>query len=190
MSGYDDFNPNNMTGGNSTQDNGLPPGKYKARAIDGALGESGEKKTPCVDVMFRIEEGDHAGEEIGWQGWMTDKAVKTTFRALRNMGWQGDNVTELVGIDQNIVELDVQRETYEGKTRTKVKWVNRPGGFRASPLATDQAKAIAAKFKGYAIESRKEAAKSGPAAHEKEAPARTPEQIKAAMGISDDDIAF
>ena len=47
-------------------------------------------------------------------------------RALRAMGWSGDDITDLSDCTKNEVELVVEMETWEGETRAKVKWVTAP----------------------------------------------------------------
>ena len=53
------------------------------------------------------------------------------------------------GLGSTEVSLLIHNETYNGETRSKVQFVNRPGGIAMkSPMTPEQAKAFAARMKG------------------------------------------
>lgn len=130
------------------------PGNHRARATQAALGTSSTGNDQ-VAVQFEIldwETGTPNGEKITWYGSFTDKAFPITVRALRNMGWTGDDLSDLSTVSANEVVLDVAQEEYDGKLQTKVKWVNaiedNSGPVLKAPMSEDKAKAFAAKMKG------------------------------------------
>lgn len=135
----------------------IPQGKYRARAKNADFGFTLNGKEQVL-VTFDLLDPDYDGETISWFGYFTDKTQERTMQALRYCGWQGDDVTNLDGISDQEVELVIEHETYEGKTRAKVKWVNRLGGgvTMKAPMAEAQRKAFAAKMKALAIQSRKD----------------------------------
>lgn len=120
--------------------------KYRARCCGAPTWEqnsnSGNWQTA---VPFEVSDGEHAGEGITWIGVMHDTADKNgttgherVILSFQYMGWQGDDITELAELtDEQAmallpeeVELSCDLDTFEGKTRLKVQWVNRPGAGR------------------------------------------------------------
>lgn len=122
----------------------IPAGKHNARGLMGTDDATRpglvEAKTgnPGVSVIVVVEGGDHDGTRLRWDGWLTDTQMgdstvaQRTIESLRYMGWQGELLTDLTGIDANLVQIVVEHETRdingEMKTFPKVVWVNRLGG--------------------------------------------------------------
>jgi hypothetical protein len=134
----------------------ISAGRHKARAVEGALGMTGTGKEQ-VGVMMEITAGEHAGETITWYGFFTEKTIERTMESLRHMGWSGDDLSDLTGIDANEVTIVIEHETGDdGKERARVKWVNAGGGGLAmrDVMDADAAKAFAQRMKGAAIASR------------------------------------
>lgn len=111
----------------------IAEGTYPAIAVqngDGSwmqLGESKEKKTKQVIVNVKITEGEHAGKVRAWIGFFTPDTVDRTLESLRNFGFKGDDLS----VDEpltNPINIVIKHETYEGKTRERVAWINKPGG--------------------------------------------------------------
>jgi len=128
----------------------LPEGTFAAVARGATLSESENKKTPQVVVSFEITTAEHAGTTINWFGFLTDKTTERTIESLRYAGWKGSDLSDLSDLsksDTPIVELVIEHEEYEGKTRPKVQWVNRVGRA-GKALPAEQAKALAAKMRG------------------------------------------
>jgi hypothetical protein len=121
---------------------------YKGRAVSWGLGTT-EKGNPQIAVTFVITTAGADLEEITWYGYFTDKTEERTIQSLRYCGWQGDDFTNLDGMNENEVELVIEDEDYQGKTYTKVKWVNRPGGSAAlkAPLAGNALQEFAARMR-------------------------------------------
>jgi hypothetical protein len=120
---------------------------YRAKAREWGLGESGTGK-PQVAVSFLVltEGATHA--QLTWYGYFTDETFDRTVESLRHCGWQGDDLSDLSGLDANEVDLVVEDETYNGETRTRVQWVNKAGGLALrAPMAADRAKAFAASMR-------------------------------------------
>ena len=82
---------------------------------------------------------------ITWFGYFTDAAWERTVESLRTCGWSGSDVSNIEDLGANEVELVIEDDTYDGKTRAKVKWINKIGGVAlGAPLAGDKMKAFAA----------------------------------------------
>jgi hypothetical protein len=107
----------------------LDKGTYRARGIEGGLGVAGTG-TEQVAVRLRITEVPHEGESAVWYGYFTEKTKRRTLEALIALGWSGDDLSDLSGIDANEVEIVVDHEPdREGEMRARVKWINAPGGL-------------------------------------------------------------
>lgn len=145
----------------------IPAGKYLARPIHqkstsgdlmAMFGHSAKKGTPQVTVAFEILDGEHKDETVYWTGYFTDGALKNTMKALRAIGFVGDDLDTFNDQDPltlKNVELDVQDEPAQnGKTYTRVAWVNRP---RAS-MGRDDLRTFAAEMKDKIAQYTDEAA--------------------------------
>lgn len=143
----------------------LPEGKYKARAIEGGLGESKNGNAQAA-VLFRITGGDRDGDTITWYGSFsknkgegTKTPLQRTVETLRACGWSGDDISDLSSIAESNeidVGLVVEHSEWEGKMQAKVKWVNRGGGLGlTTPMKPDSAKAFAAKMRGEILAASK-----------------------------------
>lgn len=125
----------------------LSNGKYRAKAGDWALGESGNGKEQ-IAVEFELLDPDYSGQHITWYGYFSDGALEFTVKALRTMGWQGDDLLHLIGLDANEVVLVIENEEYQGKTYAKVKWVNAIGGLALkTPMTPAKQQSFAAQMR-------------------------------------------
>lgn len=104
----------------------LKPGKYFAIAKAARFGNSETaKKTPGVAVDFEITQGESKGQKITYVGWFSGGATEYTFQNLVKAGYNEALDNPLQNAKE--VEIVLEEETYEGKTRTKVKYINEPG---------------------------------------------------------------
>jgi len=182
----------------------LPKGKYQARGVEGAavVAKSG---TEGISVIVEIVEGEHARRRLRWDGWLTEKTSQRTIESLRHMGWQGDMLDDLRGIDANIVEIVVDHEEreIEGELKVfpKVEWVNRIGGGAKisdeARMPANAARSLAERFAAQArgVKAASPAPGSKPAAPTS-APAAprngggAPKHAPDAPDFGDDDIPF
>jgi hypothetical protein len=116
----------------------------------GWFGESGEKQTPYVRVPVRITSDDQCGRLAMWYGYLTEKSVDNTVAKLREaFGFDGDwnalyeGKVTLEGMPCNIT---TEIETYNGKERCKVAWLNAPGGGGPKPMDDAKVKGLLAKI--------------------------------------------
>ncbi len=117
----------------------IPAGVYVARALSFRHKWS-KNGAPCVEVEFGIiKPAAHNAQRIThWLYFSTKKSSEIAFKALENAGWDGKDELALDGLGSVECELVVQEEEYDGKVRSKVQWVNKPGGGcaeTAPPLA-------------------------------------------------------
>lgn len=120
----------------------IPEGTYKMRPKAAGLLEnhSGNEQ---AGIEFEFVENDYP--PMAWYGsFASDAAVEYTVKVLRVCGWEGLDLSDLTSIERNKPEVQcvVEHETYEGKTRAKIKYVNKIG-TRVSEAGLDPARAKA-----------------------------------------------
>lgn len=138
-------------------------GTFKARAKEWGLGMSTSGKEQ-IAILFELTAGEQAGHTYTWFGYFTEGAVDRTLDSLRYCGWQGDNIAELDGLDANEVDIVLDEEEYEGKMRTKVKWVNRPARLALKEqMNAAQMASFAARLRGKAVAHKQKFGNQAPA---------------------------
>jgi len=121
--------------------------RYRAKAKEWTMSES-QQHVPMIVVLFDILTEGAAESALNWRGSFSDGAADRTIESMRHCGWEGDDLTQLEGLDRNEVELVVEDEEYEGKTYAKVQWVNKPRSLSVkNVLEGDKLKAFAAEMK-------------------------------------------
>jgi hypothetical protein len=145
--------------------------KVQGRAREWALGLS-SKNTEQIAVLFDYVDVHGEPQTITWFGYFSEAACDRTLEALRYCGWEGDDFGQLDGLDRNEVELELEHETYEGKERLKVRWVNRLSSLALkAPMDAGQIASFAARMRGKAIASKQKMAAATPRTQQ---PARAP----------------
>lgn len=127
-------------------------GIFRGKAQSWGLGETKDgKEQVAVTFALVVPAGAPPPEHstVTWFGYFTEKTWARTIESLQHCGWKSDDLSDLSGLDANEVELVIDEEEYDGKTQTKVRWVNKAGGgFQLkAPLAVDRAKGFAASMK-------------------------------------------
>lgn len=119
-------------------------GTFRAKALDGGYGQTGTGKEQ-VAVLIELE----TGNRLTWYGYFTDAAAERAIESLIIMGVT--DLESLAGLGSTEFEAVVDEETYEGKTRDKVKFINRlgSGGVAMKSRMDDaQKRSFAQRFKG------------------------------------------
>jgi hypothetical protein len=96
-------------------------------------------------IGFEIVEGPDTGKRITWYGgFVSDEATDYTIGTIKKCGWTGSDLSNVELVEEP-VRILIEYETYEGKTRAKVKAVGaNGGGFKT--MDPVQAKSFAAKM--------------------------------------------
>jgi hypothetical protein len=132
----------------------IPEGKYFAKGIAAQLTSSSEKGTPGVQVIVEIIEGEHAGERLRWDGWLTEKTEQRTLESLRTLGWSTDMLDDLQGIGATECSIIVEHEQgTDGKNYARVQWINKIGGAKLKEdqkMSASAAKQLAQRFQSKA----------------------------------------
>jgi hypothetical protein len=135
-------------------------GRYTARAKSWDFGVT-DNNNEQFAILFEITDGPEKGQSMTWYGMFLqgiDKngepydMAKQTIETMRICGWSGDDLMNVDGIDTNEVQIVIRHETFEGKTRAKIKFVNKPGGLGIKNKLPESGRAsLAKKFRGLAL---------------------------------------
>lgn len=128
-------------------------GTHKARAKEWALGKSNGKEQ--IGIMFEFTAPPLEGRSITAYLYFTDATVDRTLESLRHCGWDADSIADLDSLGNNEVELVIEDEEYDGKVRSKVKWVNRVSRLMLKDqMDASSVAAFAARLRGKAVASK------------------------------------
>ncbi|MDP2271236.1 MAG: hypothetical protein Q8K32_10930 [Archangium sp.] len=122
----------------------------RSKAKSWALGVSSTgKEQIAVSFLLPADPGLELGERhLAWYGYFTDATAERTIESLRCMGFEGDDLTQLEGLDKNEVELVIEDEEYEGHLNEKIQFINKAGGAMVkTPLVGEKAASFAAQMK-------------------------------------------
>ena len=143
-------------------------GVYRARAVKGSeqytrTGSGNEQIVIELDLL-------DLGERVSTYLVFTEKSAPYAIEKLRAMGWTGQDLLDLRGIDSRDIDVEVKYETYKGKDQMRVEVLTSGRGLVARDRLDAQGmRAFAAKYAAVA--------KSAPLA---------PGPVK----VSSDDLAF
>ena len=130
----------------------MKDGTYTATIASHHMAET-KKGEPQVVISFDIEDAGVL-ESIKYYGYFSDKARPYTIKNLITCGLVGNNPAGDLQIGKK-VQIVVESEVYEGKSRQKVKYINQEGGS-ATKLSQDLAKAKFAQLEGDVMKARAE----------------------------------
>lgn len=158
----------------------IPEGRWRAHAMNAELGytQSGNEQV-IVNLAFSGGQDPEVDNRmITWWGSFSDKAKPHTLKALLTLGWDGQDLAELTGVQQHEVELVVQHEADQrGQMRHRVRFINAIGSGGATvrnPMSDEQKRAFAAKMRGEVLALQQAAAAPQPTAAPKPAPRPAP----------------
>ena len=177
----------------SEETNLLAPGYYDAVAVEKtddqgvvafARWELSKNDAKQVIAYFQLI-GHPEVFPIPWRGSFAStmlgesgkSVAQRTVESLRYMGLKGDDLLAIENQELNqIVSLQVEHDEWEGKTRLKVAWVNKPGGgvIKVKPLPEEAKRKFAAMM-------RASLAKVPEVEGERYAPSRVPNEAAQAV---------
>lgn len=141
----------------------IPEGTWRGRGVTYKLGytnQGGEQ----VGVEFQFSPDQHEevdGYHLTWYGGFSEKAEPFTLKTLRTLGWTGDDLSDLTGIDQNECEaVVVHEEDLQGELRARIRFINPLGAggvAMKNAMTEDQARAFAERMRGRVLAMNKAA---------------------------------
>lgn len=141
----------------------IEPGYYKGRAVAGSAQygltqNGGDQIALDLDIPA-------TGRVLTTFLFFSDAAAPYAVERLRACGWTGDDITNLVGIDRNEVDIQVKYEMYKGEEKMKVD-IATGGGGRVklnSTMDERQKRGFAARMKSVLAGGSKPANGAAPA---------------------------
>lgn len=111
----------------------IPEGKYNANIRGASFGKSSNGNWQvAIQCQVFDDDADAPGELIAYVGTFTDAATPITFEAIRGTGYDGDDLEEFKKLADDgqlgPASIVIQHEQYEGQTRARIRFINRPGG--------------------------------------------------------------
>lgn len=134
----------------------IQPGVYDMKCTDGELGytagnaEKGEAPAPQLALLMEFVDGPYKGLSITWYGFFTEKTKASTIRALRTVGWTGDDLTDL-STARGRAPCTVQVEAdLQGVLQARIRFIGGGAIAMKNIMNTDQKAAFAASMKAFA----------------------------------------
>lgn len=127
----------------------IPAGDYRGKAIKGTeqYGQTSKGNDQIVIELDLLDIGEKASTFLVF----TDAAAPYSIDRLRALGWKGDDLSNLDGIDANEVGVQVKYEMFEGQEKMKVQILTGGGSVKLKDQLDDKGKkAFAAKYKDLA----------------------------------------
>lgn len=123
----------------------LPEGNYRAKAVHGGwkLGFTSNKNPQIAVAMDLLD----SGRQLPWYGFFTDDTWERTVDSLTAMGWDGHDVNNIRELPKEVIAV-VKHNTWKGKTRAKIEFINDPGRVAGlqSVMSEDDATGFAAEL--------------------------------------------
>ncbi len=132
----------------------IPAGKYKVKCLDAKMGWTAggpnSEKKPQVGIGLEITEGPHAGRMISYYGYFTEKTEEFSVKAMRALGWRGNNWADLSSMIDGTALAVVEIETDDGKERSRVRWINQIGVAMSDAMSAADIAVFQKKMSGLA----------------------------------------
>jgi len=157
----------------------VPEGTWRCKGVTGALGyTSQDGEQVGIDIMLMPDQHEDVdGRHLTWYGQFSEKAAQFTIKTLRTLGWVGDDLSDLTGIDTNECDAVIAHEQdLQGEWRARIRFINPLGSggvAMKSKMSSEQAKAFAERMRGQVLALGKAAP-----------PAATPKQPAAPTGTT------
>lgn len=123
-----------------------PAGFYKGcRGVAGSAQYAAKNGNEQIAIDVYVPELERAFTTFLY---FSDAAAPYAIERLRALGWTGDDVSDLTGIDQRDVDVQIKYETFEGKQRMKVDISTGGGRIKLeNQMDEKQKRAFAARMK-------------------------------------------
>lgn len=117
------------------------PGRYPATVASAEFGES-QNGTPFIALSLNTDAGDSI---TAWL-YLSEKALPSSVRTLRDaFEFNGDFETVIDQITGKPCSITCELDSYEGKERMRVKWINSPRTSKPIDNQNEFLKALSAK---------------------------------------------
>src|SRR6185312_10835687 len=127
----------------------IPEGDYPVKPVKHRWGWS-SGKYPQIGISLQITDGEYKGRRLTWYATFSDAAAEWTIKGLRALGMVGDDAEQNIGTiytSDALATAVVAHETYEGKTRAKVKFINGADIVMKEEMSPSELKAFSQRMK-------------------------------------------
>lgn len=135
----------------------IEAGIYKCRGIAGS--EQYGSTTNGNDQIALNLDLFEIGQQVTTFLVFTDASAQFGIDRLRALGWEGDDLSNLAGIDKAEAQVQIKYEEYQGKQQMRVQILTGGGVVLQNQMNDASKRAFAAKFKSLATASRAGTAK-------------------------------
>lgn len=122
----------------------IPAGTYKGFGISGTE-QHGQTSNGNDQIVIDLMLPD-IGEKVSTFLVFSEKSAKYSIERLRALGWSGNDLANLAGIDTKQVDVEVKYEMYQGQEKMKVQILTGGGVVLKDKLDDKGKKAFAAKY--------------------------------------------
>lgn len=129
----------------------IDPGTHRGRGIAGTE-QYGTTTNGNDQIVLDLDLFD-IGEKVSTFLVFSDKSAPYSIERLRALGWSGNDLADLKGIDANEVSVEVKYEMYNGEEKMKVQILTGGGVVLKDKLDDKGKKAFASKYKALAASS-------------------------------------
>jgi hypothetical protein len=150
----------------------IPEGNYLARAMSMAAGESSQKKSPGITVVFSItQDCPQKGQIMEWTGWLSEAAKARTAESLVLCGFDGHDPETvkknevLLVVEHEDVPPDPNNPNAPPRKRARISWINDParGGGGMVPVDGAKQAQVFSDLRGLIFAKKEEMAKKAAA---------------------------
>lgn len=143
----------------------IPEGKYPGKIVDYSISQKSDNSEPVLEVMFELDVSNLGKRKLTLYKYFKGNALEYTLKFLATVGMRGNDPGILVDnhygtgtLDETSdFEVEVIQETYEGKVRNKIGWVNRRGTSKVGGAQAMGLKQKLGDLRGPMMKARKDA---------------------------------
>lgn len=101
-----------------------PEGDYKVKCVAHKFGRAGTG-TEQIGIRLAVVEGPHKGTHFIYYGFFTDNTIEHTIKAMRALGFTGDDVRDVRSMyTSEAIAVVAHEADRDGKVRERVRWIN------------------------------------------------------------------
>ncbi|MEZ4871242.1 MAG: hypothetical protein R2827_03145 [Bdellovibrionales bacterium] len=151
----------------TNEKNLIPAGRYIGRIIEYAITKREGQTSPELQVQFEFDVPGLGKRKLTSYKYFTDKGRKYALQALAILGLKGNDPSVLVENhfgsgyldEEGEFEIEVIQESYQGETKNKIGWVNRPGAGGVAKVEGNAAQSLKGQLgdlRGSMVQARKD----------------------------------
>jgi hypothetical protein len=130
----------------------IPEGDYRVKCVAAKIGWAGTNSEQ-IGLRLKITEGQHEGTMLTYYGFFSDKTEEHTMKAMRALGFAGDDVSNLSSMynDEAIAVVIHEADSGPngtGEMRARVRWINGSDVSMSKVMNTSELASFANRMRG------------------------------------------